>query len=207
MHCRLTVQAAQHALSPASSLGLSEAQSLGAASPKLAQTEHLLRNAPGRAASGLSRAFETGPPTLQRDPQIASPHSQVPVPDWAQADKMISQCQTQLVAIFLYHEQLVPCHACLLARVAQVVRRSGNPWHSRPAADAQATCTVGKPFGQPVHAVHAFSMAWPPQPQPNKVCSCRSFQAFLVLSCSSVPDSSSSQNLALQTVIKLEVRA
>ena len=184
MHCRLLMQAAQHALSPASSLGLSEAQSLGAGSPKLAQTEHLLRNAPGRAASGLGRAFETGPSTLQRDPQIASPHSQVPVPDWVQADKDIFHCQTLLVAILLYQEQLVPRPACSLAGAAQVVRRSGNPWHSRPAADAQATCTVGKPFGQPVHAVHAFSMAWPPQPQPNKVCFFSHFQASPVLSCS-----------------------
>ena len=105
MHCQLPMQAAQHALSPASSLGLSEAQSLGAGSPKLAQTEPLLRNAPSRAASGLGRAFETGPSTSQRDPQIASPHSQVLIQDWAKSGQ--SSVEWQLVAALLYHKQLV----------------------------------------------------------------------------------------------------
>ena len=104
MSCQLPMQAAQHALSPASSLGVSDAQSLGAGSPKLAQAEHLLRNAPSRAASCLGRALETGPFTLQQDPQIPSPHSQVLMPDQAQVGQSNYQWQAQLVAVFLYHK-------------------------------------------------------------------------------------------------------
>ena len=68
---------------------------------------------------------------------------------------------------------------CILQMVApskglhvQVAWKGGNPWHSRPAVDAQATCSTGagKLFEQPVHAVHAFTVAWPPPPPPRQVC-------------------------------------
>ena len=60
----------------------------------------------------------------------------------------------------------------------QVAWKGGNPWHNRAAVDAQATCTTrsGKLFEQPVHAVHAFTVAWPPPPPPPQVC--LKFQLF-----------------------------
>ena len=88
---------------------------------------------------------------------------------------------------------LLLCHHCAAfsvssmvvssGRFAQVAWKGGNPWHSRPAVDAQATCSTGsgKLFEQPVHAVHAFSAAWPPPPPPAQVC--RSISKLTMLSC------------------------
>ena len=61
--------------------------------------------------------------------------------------------------------------ALSMGLVVQVAWKSGNPWHSKPAVDAQATCSTGsgKLFEQPVHAVHAFTLAWPPPPPPRQV--------------------------------------